>query len=213
VLEKIKLVGAIVGLTTVLLTLIAQDGAAQNQGLGVMLGTLDVEAKSNFADGKLNACMVEFNVLARDWVYKQGAYITIGGSFGVMRAGGQTLGAVLKVVLHDLDPGTMRLTPSPPVSAYFVSGNSTTKDAVVGSYPSDVPGAIFVVFQMDPTFSLILEGLSKDKVSFAFARKKGGSDIVVLIDTSVVKTAANGERTHSPFQAASEFVDCAKLLR
>jgi hypothetical protein len=178
-----------------------------------MLGTLDVEAKSNFADGKLNGCVVEFNVLARDWVYKQGAYITIGGSFGVMRAGGQTLGAVLKVVLHDLDPGTMRFTPSPPVSAYFVSGNSTTKNAVVGSYPSDVPGAIFVVLQMDPTFSVILEGLSKDKVSLAFARKKGGSDIVVLVDPSVVKTAASGERTHLPYHAASEFADCAKLLR
>jgi len=188
-----------------------QGGAAQDGSLNSMLGTLDVEAKSHFADGQLNGCLVEFNLMARDWLYKQGAYITVGGLFGVMSTQGN-LATVLKVVLHDLDPRTMSPTPSQPASAYFVSGNSTSKNAVVETYRSDTPGGIFVVFKMDPTFSVIAEGVSKGTgVRIAFAREDASTDIRVLIDTSVVKTEANGQRTRSP-QPKTDFLDCTQTL-
>ena len=45
----------------------AQTGVAQDGSLNAMLGTLDVEAKPNFARGQLDGCLVEFNVLTRDW--------------------------------------------------------------------------------------------------------------------------------------------------
>ena len=53
--------------------------------------------------------------------------------------------------------------------------------------PSDVPGAIFVVLKMDPTFKIITEDLIRGKLSIAFARTKGGSDIQSTIDTNVVE--------------------------
>src|SRR5262245_64343830 len=91
-----------------------QGGAAQDGSLNSMLGTLDVEAKSHFADGQLNGCLLEFNLMARDWFYKQGAYITVGGLFGVMSTQ-RNLATVLKVVLHVLDPRT--ISPAPGQTA------------------------------------------------------------------------------------------------
>lgn len=198
----------IAAIAIVLLT-IADRGEAQD-GLRHMLGTISAEAKAGFAGGRLNNCYVEFGVLAQDWIYKQGAYIRVAGSFGLMSAKG-TVAGVLKVILHDINPKTLTFTPSPPTSAYFVSGNSTTSNAVVDSYPSDVPGAIFVVFRAETVFPLIADGMSKSRVTIAFTRTKGGSDVVVPIDTSVIATDDNGKRTRSP-QVLSDFVDCVTPL-
>jgi hypothetical protein len=199
-----------VGLAATILSAIVGEGAAQDGSLNQMLGTISVEAKPSFAGGQLNGCTVEFGVLARDWTYKQGAYIRVGGSFGLVSAKG-IVSAMLKVILHDIDPRTLNFTPSPPTNAYFVSGTSTTKNITVGSYPSDVPGAIFVVFKLSPTFEIIAQGLADDKLTIAFARKEGGTDVQVTIDTSVVDTAANGQRTRSP-QASLDFAKCARSL-
>lgn len=201
-----------VGLVATILSAVTGEGTAQDADLfpPAMLGTFSIDAKPSFADGQLSGCALEFSVLAKDWVYKQGAYIRVGGSFGVMGAGGKTA-VVLKVILHDFDPRILNFTPSPPASAYFVAGNSTTKNAIVASYPSDVPGAIFVIFQMDPTFLVLSEGIANNKVVIGFARNKGGSDIGIAIDTTVVDTAANGKRTHSE-KPTLDFLQCAKTL-
>lgn len=194
---------------------VAQDRGVMDRltrdNLKSMLGTISVEAQPNFAGGQLDGCSIGFNVLAQDWAYKQGAYIKVSGAFGLMSARQGGVAVVLEVIVHDIDARTMNATPSAPASAYFISGDTTTKDAIVGSYPPDVPGAIFVVSRLEPTFSIIVHGLSADKVAIAFARNKGGTDVPVLIDTSVEETATNGKRTHSP-KAAMDFADCAKTL-
>jgi hypothetical protein len=192
----------------------AQNAAAierlNRQVMDALLGTTSVEAQPSFADGRLHGCIMEFNVLTKDVIYKQGGYIRIGGSFGIANVKGQ-VGITLKVILLDADPRTMNFTPSPPASAYFVSGNKTTKNAVVLSERSDTPGGIFVVLKPEPTFSILVDGLQRDKVTIAFARERGGTDIQVAIDTSVVATAASGERTHSP-KASLDFLQCGKEL-
>jgi hypothetical protein len=105
--------------------------------------------------------------------------------------------------LHDLDPRTMTLTPSPPATAYFVSGYTTTKDEVVLSEKSETPGALFTVLKAEHTLKVLAEGLARNKVVIAFARRLGGTDIQVSIDTSV-ETLPNGQRTRSP-KATTEF--------
>jgi hypothetical protein len=174
-------------------------------------GTKSVEAKPQFVDGRLWACVVEFSVIERDWVYKQGAHIRVGGSFGVANQG--KIGVMLKVILHDIDVRTLPVTfvPSPPASAYFTSGNSTTKDDVVSAYPSDIPGAIFVVLQPENALKLILDGFTQGKVGIAFARKKGSSDIQMAIDTTVVETKDDGSRVRSK-QPQLAFLDCVDKL-
>lgn len=182
----------------------------QLETLQNLIGTHYAEAKPSFSDGVLTGCSVEFAVMARDWTYKQGGYIRIGGSFGLM-AVGSNVAAVLKVILHDIDPRTMDFKPSPPDSAYFVSGSRTTKNAVINQSLSDTPGAIFVIHNLDPTLSIIVEGVSSDKVTIAFSRRKGGSDIGAAIETNVTDIDAEGRRKRSP-QTTLAFFDCTKTL-
>src|SRR5262245_6280786 len=96
--------GAVIA--AVLLPAMVQVGAAQNSAaldhvvqdaMRPLLGTAYVEARPGFADGKLENCIIEFSVLAQDWAYKQGAYIRVGGSFGVFSAKGK-MAATLKVI-------------------------------------------------------------------------------------------------------------------
>ena len=154
--------------------------------------------------------IIQYTIWPRIGAYKQGGFIRVDGSLGIMSVQGK-IAVALKVLLHDIDPRLVKLTPSSPTSAYFVSGVTTTKGAMVGSYPSDVPGAIFVVFQMEPTIKIIFQGLTDNHIAIAFARQKGGMDIGVAIDTSVVSTAGNGERTRSP-KAKLDFFKCSKAL-
>jgi hypothetical protein len=186
------------------------DSAVIQHRLRAMLGTMSVAAEPTFANGELNGCTIGFNAMPLDRIYKQGAYIWVRGAFGVM-AVQEKLATILKVTLSDVDERTAESTPSAPTSAYFVSGNTTTKNAVIGSYPSDIPGTIFVVSQIEPTYRVIVDGLAQDKVTIAFARNRGGTDIGLVIDTSVTATAENGQRTHSP-QASIDFFKCAKTL-
>jgi hypothetical protein len=175
-----------------------------------MLGTISVEVTPNFAGGRLDGCSIGFRTLTQDWIFKQGAFVAVSGGFGVMTLKG-TFAAYLKVTVHDVDPRTMQFTPSPPASAYFVAGNTTTKNAIVGSYPSDTPGTIFVASHVGPTFPVFSKGLADGKVTIAFAREKDGSDVVVAIDTNVVDTAPNGQRKYSD-QISTDFLKCAQTL-
>jgi hypothetical protein len=84
---------------------LAQDAAivqrAERQTLGSMLGTLSVEAQPYFVAGRLNGCTIVFKALAQDWAYKQGGYIAVGGSFGLIGGDEKPLAVLVKVVLHD----------------------------------------------------------------------------------------------------------------
>jgi hypothetical protein len=194
---------------------LAQDAAivqrAERQALGSMLGTLSVEAQPYFVAGRLNGCTMVFNALAQDWAYKQGGYIAVGGSFGLIGGDEKPLAVSLKVVLHDLDPRTMTLTPSPPATAYLVSGYTTTKGDVVLSEKSDTPGALFTLLKAEQALKVLVEGLSRNKVTIAFARTLGGTDIQLSIDTSVAETSPTGQRTRS-LKAFMEFSDCTEQL-
>src|SRR5262245_3727771 len=69
---------------------------ANHEALTRILGTTSVSAQPQFADGKLFGCIVEFGVLAQDWKYKAGGFIRVGGSFGLVTAGGK-IAVALKV--------------------------------------------------------------------------------------------------------------------
>jgi hypothetical protein len=192
------------------LFLIGQSAGAQMPSTA-MLGTVFVSANSDFANGQLSGCTVEFGVLTRDWKYKSGGYISVNGSFGLMATKG-VIAAVLKVILHDINPGNGTFVPSAPTDAYFVFENSaTSKQYQAGSYKSDTPGAVFTIFHLEPTAMLILNGLMKDKVTIAFNRATGGMDIQVPIDTSVAETSNDGSRRKST-KAKDDFMQCAQLL-
>jgi hypothetical protein len=188
----------------------AQAQMPDRDSLRHMLGTISVETTPNFAGGHLEGCSIGFKSLTQDWIYKQGAFTSVSGGFGLIDVKG-TPAVYLKVTVHDVDPRTMQFTPSPPASAYFVSGNTTTKDAIVSSSPSDLPGTIFVISHAAPTLPVFGKGLADGKVTIAFARKKGGGDVVVAIDPTVVDTAPNGQRKYSS-QILADFLKCTQTL-
>jgi hypothetical protein len=80
----------------------------------------------------------------------------------------------------------------------------------LSSKPSDT-GGLFVVFRLSPTFETIARGLTEGRVTIAFARRKGGLDIVLPIETLVVDTTDNGERSRSG-KMTSDFLDCSKRI-
>jgi hypothetical protein len=182
------------------------------QALAEQLGTISVTTIPQFSQGELWSCAVDYNVLARDWVYRQGGFITVSGGFGVMQVK-KRLAGYLKVVLHDIDPRTMAFTPSRPASAYFVTSDlSTSRNSVIDTSPSDVPGGIFVVLHAEPTLRLIVNGFVNDKVVVAFNRRQNGIDIQVPIDTSIEDTAPDGKQRKRSPKAALEFSNCVEQL-
>lgn len=182
-----------------------------------LLGTLSAESTPMFRNGKLWGCTVEFNVLAKDWIYKQGAIIAVSGSFGItaLAEKNKNLAVLLKVILSDLNPETLTFVPSaPPVSAYFISKNTTTVNYVIHKEKSDTPGGILVAFKPVPTFEVLLNGLSASNVRIAFARTEGGTDVPLNIDTSTNPQAImtpDGKREHSP-RNEIEFMECTEKL-
>lgn len=170
------------------------------------VGTTAIAALPQFADGKLYGCLLEYNALARDTVYRQGGFIKVFGSFGVMMAGGQPAVA-LKLALLDIDPTTVALTPNAPANSYFIFGTTSSKADLVGKYDSDTPGGQFSVFKPLPTFKQISNALDAGRITVAFNRKDGGSDVLIPLDLTVAATDDNGKKSHSQ-QMILDFYAC-----
>jgi hypothetical protein len=170
------------------------------------LGTTSIDAYPQFADGKLFACIIEFNSLVRDNVDRVGTFMKVFGSFGLMAAKGGAA-VTLKIVVHDFDMTTGNASPNAPKNGYFVFGNETSKPSLVAKYPSDMPGALFSVFQLDTTFEKLAVGLDADKVTLAFNRRDNSADITVPLDLRVKSTDENGRKTYSP-EMVIDFYKC-----
>ena len=149
-------------------------------------------------------------MLVQDYTYRQGAFVLVGGSFGMLSAN-NNIAVTLKVVVQDIDNATMALSPSPPVSAYIVSGTTTTKPFFVAKYPSDTPGALFSVFQPDGAAPILLDGIKNEIMIIAFNRREGGADMRVAIDLTVEGTADDGRKTVST-KASQEYLACSTSL-
>ncbi len=70
--------------------------------------------------------------MAQDTTYKQGAFIKVAGTIGLMSAVSGQVGATLKVLVHDVEPRTMSFTPSAPVSAYYIGELATGQEGEAG---------------------------------------------------------------------------------
>src|SRR5205823_6350352 len=119
------------------------------------VGTTSTEAKPVFTDGTLTGCGVTFTTLVRDEIYNVGNFVRVDGSFNLMTAK-NNIGLLLKVVVNDFDPQTYNLVPSAPATAFFVSGNSTSKAFLIKEIGSDTPGSIFVAYNAEKTFPILL---------------------------------------------------------
>jgi hypothetical protein len=173
-------------------------------------GTTSVAYSPTFSGGALSGCGIEFSAVVREWAVRKGAYEKVSGSFGFMMAN-KTIAPILKVVVHEINIATMALTPAPPKRGYVVSGGKSNHSSLVGSYPSDTPGALFMVFQIDPTTPMYFSALSGGKLTLRYGRTPSGVDAPLTIDLSVVETKDSGERVRSA-EPVSEMMGCMKAL-
>lgn len=204
-------------LTLVFSALLGQYASAQQapepmaRVMSHLMGTTFARVLPSFANGKLYGCGIEFAVIAKDWQYRRGGYIRVGGQFGLMTGKG-AIASVLKATLHDINTQSFTFTPSIPASAYFVDNYQTSAQYVTGQIESDTPGAVFVVFQGPPVFKIISDGMTRNRVQIALARKRGGADIPIEIEADVAEAKEDGTRVRSA-QIAPDFFACVgKLL-
>lgn len=174
-------------------------------------GTQRVFAQPYMTDGKLAGCNLVFEAMTRDYTYRQGQFIKVDGSIGIMGIGG-SLGAVLKVVVNEINPPSLTFKPSPPSRAYLIGSKFETNiESLVSADESDTPGSLFSIFQTSPTSEIILAALQSKKITVAFNKKGGPSDIQLPLELDVAQTDDSGERTRSD-QAAIDFSQCLLVL-
>lgn len=183
------------------------------QVLASMAGTIDVRSEPYMTSGILTGCHLVFNAIAQDWKYRQGAYIKVSGNVGFVKFN-NGLGSNLKVVLHDIEAiaPTLRLKPSPPSRAYLIGQNfQTNLTSVAQSGPSDTPGALFSVFQISPTFEIVMNALEMNKLTIAFNRAGGDSDLQIPLELDVKTVTNDGKRVRSE-EAKAGFLACLQAL-
>jgi hypothetical protein len=124
--------------------------------------------------------------------------------------GSGKFGAFLKVVFVDVDVKTLERRPNAPAQAAFVFGNSTNQASALGTYKSDIPGGLFVVFPPMPTLGELINQLEKGEVTLAVARERGGSAILVPIDTTVEETLPGDFQKKRSNRSFMEFLNCSR---
>lgn len=191
----------------------AQNSDRAPQSLSAMVGTLSVMAETAIGRDGLTGCHFLFTAVAQDSIYRQGAYIGVSGNVGVMKAS-NNLGIDLKVVVFDLDASKSQLVlePSAPSRAYLVDdGLQTNLSSLIATIPSDTPGALVSLFQFQPSFDIIMNGLGREKITIAFNRDGGDKDISLSIELDVKSVSESGRRRRSD-EAVRSFENCINSM-
>jgi hypothetical protein len=190
----------------------AQQSPLMDLALSRMAGTLNVASVPVWTSGNLTGCSLSFDALHQDWKYRAGAFIKVSGSVGFLESHGQ-IGADLKVVVLEIDPTQPSLgkVPSPPSRIFLIGSDlKTNLETHVQSFPSD-PGALFSVFQLSPTFEMVMAGIDENRLTIAFNSFDGDSDIQLPIELDVVRFAPDGTRERSG-EAKRDFLGCLDAL-
>lgn len=174
-------------------------------------GTQRVFAQPYMTEGTLAGCNLVFEAMVRDYTYRQGQFIKVDGSIGIIGLGG-ALGAILKVVVNEITPPSLTFNPSPPSRAYLIDPDFKTNiDSLVSANESDTPGALFSVYQASPTIEMIMTALQSKRLTVAFNKKNGPSDLQLPLELDVAQTSEDGERTRND-EAILGFSQCLLAL-
>lgn len=175
----------------------SQNSDHLEASLSRLEGTLNVQAQPNISEGKIIGCQFIFEAITRDWIYRQGGFTKVSGSVGIMGLSG-TIGTTVKVVVHEMDVATLKMTPSTPSRVYLIGSDLRTNiDTLVNSTESDAPGGRFSIFQMSPTTEMIFDAMQSNRLTVAFNRRDGKTDIQLPVELDVISTDENGIRTRS----------------
>lgn len=191
----------------------AQSGAQQAIDLAFQsqLGTLQVRSEPYMRAGQLIGCQLTYSALMRDHLYRAGGYIKVEGSVAFMTSE-QTIANSVKVVVHEFDPEEISFKPSPPSRAYLIGEDfKTNLDALVQGGASDTPGALFSIYNIEPTAEMIFEAVALNRLKVGFNSLNGPSDHQLIVELDVEDTDTQGVRKRSD-KATSGFMECVKAM-
>ena len=104
------------------------------------------------------------------------------------------------------------LRPSAPSRAYLVDHDfQTNLSSLISTVPYDTPGALVSLFQFNPSFEIIMNGLGRDKITIAFNRDEGYTDIQLPLELDVKSVSESGQRQRSD-EAVRSFGRCIKAM-
>jgi len=134
-----------------------------------------------FADGALQGCAVNFQVIQHDTMYAGGRPVLLDGSFQIYNFGSGRVSAVLKLGFMD-EIGGAHTAPS---NAYLVNGLLTSADEFQHQMGSETPGFGLFGFRIgEQVTNSIVSIMDTGKFSFAYQREGGSGGVVIEIDMS-----------------------------
>jgi len=183
---------------------------AQQAVFEKLRGTIFIVPHRESADGKLEACGLEFSALSRDFSTKNGAPIKLVGSY-YLRGRGEKMGVALKLgVFDDFNaPPTAR-----PNKAFARSERGDAPSQVIPTRAENEGFGLYISGLDDSFMTTYQSILEKREFVIVFNRKPGQQDVPTRVDLTVEKTEIQGDevvRTRSNAMVDS-FVACTADL-
>jgi hypothetical protein len=166
-----------------------------------------VSGHPQFANGKLEACELEYYTAIQDFDYRQGGLTAVLGSVSV-RMGKRDLGGLIKLVLKDWNASDQTFTDPPrPASIGFVANNGMSiiaPDTILDSEAASGKLAVYSLAKLPSMMKEIMSG----SISLSFSRERGAMDVIVPIDLSSPENVG-GEHSQ---KALDNFLKCLSIL-
>ncbi|MDZ4053294.1 MAG: hypothetical protein U1E24_08555 [Phenylobacterium sp.] len=115
--------------------------------------TLQSDVLPMFSEGRLMGCSVVFQVLQRDNVYRDGDWVLLDGSIGLLYVSGSAIGATIKLGVGSIGPDNSAMRTAPAVAA------------LIGKRSNVSAGEIFTSEETQPGFRFFILDITKTKQS------------------------------------------------
>jgi hypothetical protein len=188
---------------------------ATARDVSIFTGTISVEFYPMQAAEVLGGCTLVYTLTEQDFVYRNGALITIVGNIAYFTNANQNvMGLSLKIGTIDTQNKTAK--PEAPFYAYIETPHGTTAKSKFHSTASDLAGAKSFVYELDEGSMAVLKDLTEGQpVTIGFKRSKDGMDVLSALDLHVTTSAAtsNGSiKRHRTDDAIEKFAGCVDEL-
>lgn len=183
----------IVACSTVIACFTAQASLAIAEDDSLIYGTHRVVFQPIRSSGVLQGCSLVYTAVIADHVYKNGSLVAINGNVSIYQGGkkGGNVGLNLKIGINDFV--SPKASFSGPYFAYLQTENETTAKSLHEAFDGENGYRFFVFHLNEASTKLIVEMVDTGKVTIAFNRKKGGIDVLVPVDLTVIDAEYQGE--------------------
>ena len=176
----------------------------------IFVGTIDVQFQPMQSAGVKEGCSLVYRAIQQDIAYQQGKLIAISGSIVFISSNEGTPALGLKVATINLLDD--HATPKRPYFAYIQTPHGTTAGSKVFQADSpDMPGGKIFTFNLDEDAMKVMGDIHNgSQVTIGFNRTKGGMDVLVPLDLSVIESTVSDtgyNRRHSD-ETIDQFSSC-----